>query len=109
MCLSVFPTYSTNTSQESKHSLQAETQFPDNQVRQLQLGLMIDRYVGGETVPLGSGDVNFKEFFQKLNDIEYKGDLIIQGAREDLTTDIPTKETCSKYLEFINRYLEKRN
>tara|TARA_B100000029_G_scaffold508709_1_gene596253 strand:- start:5727 stop:6542 length:816 start_codon:yes stop_codon:yes gene_type:complete len=67
-----------------------------------------DRYVGGETVPLGSGDVNFKEFFQKLNDIEYKGDLIIQGAREDLTTDIPTKETCSKYLEFINRYLEKR-
>ena len=47
-CLSVFPIYSTNTSQESKHSLQAETQFPDKQVRQLQLGLMIDRYVGGD-------------------------------------------------------------
>ena len=49
LCLSVFPIYSTNTSQESKHSLQAETQFLDKQVRQLQLGLMmIDRYVGGD-------------------------------------------------------------
>ena len=48
-CLSVFPIYSTNTSQESKHSVQAETQFPDKQVRQLQLGLMmIDRYVGAD-------------------------------------------------------------
>ena len=47
-CLSVFPIYSTNTSQESKHSLQAETQFPDKQVRQLQLGLMTDRYVEGD-------------------------------------------------------------
>ena len=67
-----------------------------------------DRCVGGKTVPLGSGDVNFNEFFQKLNEIEYAGDLIIQGAREDLTRDVPIEDTCSKYLEFINRYLEKR-
>tara|TARA_B110000014_G_C19949439_1_gene491280 strand:+ start:52 stop:870 length:819 start_codon:yes stop_codon:yes gene_type:complete len=67
-----------------------------------------DRYKNGKTVPLGSGDVNFREFFQKLNKINYNGDLIIQGAREDLVENTPVKNTCSKYLEFINRYLEKR-
>ena len=48
------------------------------------------------------------EFFEKLRNIDYEGDLIIQGAREDLDGDIPVEKTCSKYLEFINRYLEKR-
>ena len=67
-----------------------------------------DRYKDGETVSLGSGDVNFEVFFQKLNDIDYNGDLIIQGAREDLNGDTPVEKTCMKYLEFINRYLEKR-
>ena len=67
-----------------------------------------DRYHDGETVPLGSGDVNFNEFFQKLENIDYRGDLIIQGAREDLSGNIDVENTCSKYLEFINRYLEKR-
>ena len=67
-----------------------------------------DRYRYGETTPLGFGDVNFEEFFEKLENIEYRGDLIIQGAREDLTENIAVENTCSKYLEFINRYLEKR-
>lgn len=67
-----------------------------------------DRYNDGETVPLGSGDVNFNEFFQKLENIGYRGDLIIQGAREDLYGNVDVENTCSKYLEFINRYLEKR-
>ena len=68
-----------------------------------------DRYRFGDTVQLGLGDVNFNEFFEKLRNIDYEGDLIIQGAREDLDGDIPVEKTCSKYLEFINRYLEKRN
>ena len=51
---------------------------------------------------------NVEVFFQKLNDIDYNGDLIIQGAREDLNGDTPVEKTCMKYLEFINRYLEKR-
>ena len=67
-----------------------------------------DRYKGGNTVPLGLGDVNFEKFFQKLDSIDYRGDLIIQGAREDLNGDTPVEKTCMKYLEFINRYLEKR-
>ena len=68
-----------------------------------------DRYRFGDTVQLGLGDVNFSEFFEKLRNIDYEGDLIIQGAREDLDDDIPVEKTCLKYLEFINRYLEKRN
>ena len=68
-----------------------------------------DRLKHGHTVPLGSGDVKFQEFFEKLKCIDYRGDLILQGAREDLERKIPVRTTCSKYLEFINRYLEKRN
>ena len=68
-----------------------------------------DRHRFGNTVTLGLGDVNFSEFFEKLREIDYEGDLIIQGAREDLDDDIPVEKTCSQYLEFINRYLEKRN
>ena len=67
-----------------------------------------DRLMHGKTVPLGSGDVNFDNFFQKLRDIDYTGDLIIQGARENFSDKINPELTCLKYLEFVNRYLEKR-
>ena len=66
-----------------------------------------DRIKNGKTVPLGSGDVNFQGFFQNLKKIDYSGDLIIQGAREDFTNNVSTNQTCLKYLEFVNRYLEK--
>jgi len=67
-----------------------------------------DRLIHGKTVPLGSGDVDFDNFFKKLKDIDYTGELIIQGAREDLSEKINPESTCLKYLEFVNRYLEKR-
>ena len=67
-----------------------------------------DRIGNRKTVSLGSGDVNFHDFFQKLKEISYSGNLIIQGAREDLDNNISVNETCSKYLEFVNRYIEKR-
>ena len=67
-----------------------------------------DRIIHGNTVPLGTGDVNFENFFQILNYIDYQGELIIQGAREDLTKTISPEFTCLKYLEFVNRYLEKQ-
>ena len=66
-----------------------------------------DRIKNGKTVPLGFGDVDFPGFFQILKKINYSGDLIIQGAREDFTSNISTNQTCLKYLEFVNRYLEK--
>lgn len=67
-----------------------------------------DRIKNGTTVPLGTGDANFDQFFQILNKIDYKNDLIIQGAREDLhNSKIPPEITCKKYLEFVKQYVDK--
>jgi len=67
-----------------------------------------DRKKNGPTVPLGNGDVDFKAFFLALNKIQYSGDLIIQGAREDLNgNNIEPEITCSKYFDFTNKHLEK--
>lgn len=67
-----------------------------------------DRIWKGKTVPLGTGNANFDVFFSTLNKINYKGDLIIQGAREDLVdpTILP-EATCSKYFTFVKQYLDK--
>ena len=67
-----------------------------------------DRLISKNTVPLGSGDANFEEFFDLLKKYNYKGDLIIQGAREDLDNNstLPVV-TCKKYLEFVKQYLDK--
>lgn len=65
-----------------------------------------DRLRHKDTVPFGEGDVDFKKFFQKLSKIQYSKDLIIQGAREDLEENIPVKNTCSKYLRFVNKFLQ---
>ena len=65
-----------------------------------------DRVVGGTTVPLGSGDVNFDLFFSTLSQIDYSDDFIIQGARENEDVISP-HETCSKYRIFVKDYLDK--
>ena len=63
-----------------------------------------DRKLHGGTVPFGQGDVNFDLFFSTLNDIEYKGDLILQGARvENENPEI----TITKYRDFILKYIER--
>ena len=64
-----------------------------------------DRKFHGNTVPLGDGDTNFDLFFSELKKINYKGDFIIQGAREDLK--INPEDTCKKYLDFVKRYIAK--
>ncbi len=67
-----------------------------------------DRVFGGNTVPLGSGDANFESFFKLLIQKKYEGDLILQGAREDLVNNkILPSETNKKYLDFVNQYLDK--
>jgi len=67
-----------------------------------------DRIKNGYTVPLGSGDTNFELFFSLLSKINYSNDLIIQGAREDLTSPIISPElTCQKYLDFVKNFLIK--
>ena len=66
-----------------------------------------DRKFQGNTVPLGDGDVNFELFFDKLSKIEYNGELIIQGARQDFKEN--HIKTCKEYLKIVKQYLDKYN
>jgi len=66
-----------------------------------------DRKFQGNTVPLGDGDVNFELFFDKLSKIDYNGELIIQGARQDFKEN--HIKTCKDYLQFVKQYLDKYN
>lgn len=63
-----------------------------------------DRMLKGITVPFGLGNTNFDDFFIMLKKINYSGDLIIQGAREQ---EISPKENCVKYMKFTKQYLDK--
>lgn len=65
-----------------------------------------DRLLHGTTVPLGTGNTNFELFFETIKKIDYKGDFIIQGAREN-EANIKPEDTCKKYLEFVKHYIDK--
>jgi L-ribulose-5-phosphate 3-epimerase len=65
-----------------------------------------DRIFQGKTVPLGTGDVDFELFFQNLAQIQYDGDLIIQGARSISNTSDPVI-VSKKYYQFVNQYVDK--
>jgi len=65
-----------------------------------------DRIVNGGTVPLGTGDTNFEKLFSTLSKINYSGDLIIQGARQN-ETEIEPKYTCQLYQKFVKQYVDK--
>ncbi|PBO85664.1 MAG: xylulose 5-phosphate 3-epimerase [Thaumarchaeota archaeon] len=67
-----------------------------------------DRLYEGNTVPLGTGDTDFDSFFSTLTKINYNGQLIIQGAREDQKM-IEPQNTCKKYLEFVKKHVDKYN
>ena len=64
-----------------------------------------DRLLGGETVSLGNGDVDFVKFFSLIKKIKYDDDLVIQGARQD--SIMKPEATCKEYLKFIKKYLDK--
>ena len=65
-----------------------------------------DRNLHGGTVPLGMGDTNFEEFFATLSEINYSGDLIIQGAR-NLETKYEPAQICQLYQKFVKQYVDK--
>ncbi|MEW6044629.1 MAG: sugar phosphate isomerase/epimerase family protein [Thermoproteota archaeon] len=65
-----------------------------------------DRKFKGGTVPLGSGDTNFDLFFSTLSEIQYSGDLIIQGARLP-DNEFTPESTCSMYHKFVKEYVDK--
>lgn len=61
-----------------------------------------DRVLGGGTVPLGEGDVDFDLFFKTLDKISYDGSFILQTARGK--DDI---EVAKKYLRFVKQNIQK--
>ena len=67
-----------------------------------------DRILGGGTVPFGEGDTNFPLVFSALNEMNYSGDYILQGARQDLSG--PGKgynciDTIKFYIDYVSKYL----
>lgn len=56
-----------------------------------------DRILGGKTVPLGQGSVDFKEVSKSLQDIGYAGNMIMQAARD---FNRPEAQVISEYISF---------
>lgn len=97
----LFANYDTGNSASLGYDVATELSVLGKKIKNIHIK---DRALGGKTVPLGSGNVDFTTFFTKLKENNYKGDLIIQGAREE---NIPPEITCKKYLEFVKQYVHK--
>ena len=51
-----------------------------------------DRFLGGPSVPLGKGNVNFKKIFEILLKQSYQGIMIFQAFRDDDGLEIFKKQ-----------------
>ncbi|MCJ7473085.1 MAG: TIM barrel protein [Actinobacteria bacterium] len=65
-----------------------------------------DRVLNGETVRLGSGNVDFVSFFKVLKEINYDGSIILQAARGEDGYEIGT---VTGQLNFIKEYVKNFN
>ena len=63
-----------------------------------------DKIFKGQTVNLGSGDVDFDGMFQALKNIKYKGSFILQVARGKDGDEI---KTILSQIEFVKKYIDK--
>jgi len=59
-----------------------------------------DRVLGGGSVELGLGDVDFEKFFDKLSEFDYRGPFIMQAFRDEEGVYI-----FKRQLEWIKKYL----
>ncbi len=59
-----------------------------------------DRKKFGKTVPFGQGNANFKLIFNLCKKINFKGNMILQGARKSIGKE---EMTIRQYLKFISR------
>ena len=60
-----------------------------------------DRVLGGGPVTLGEGNADFKKFFSKLKEFNYKGPFIMQAYRDEEGVEI-----FNKQLAWIKPYIE---
>ena len=63
-----------------------------------------DKPIGGTTVPLGTGSVDFRKLFSLLQEINYTGAVTLQAARGEDSKEV---ETIKGYTEFIKDAYEK--
>jgi hexulose-6-phosphate isomerase len=61
-----------------------------------------DRVRGGKTVPLGTGDADFKTMFSRLPALGYSGPLILEAAR--IGNEM---KTTKKYVQFVTKLLRR--
>lgn len=97
----VFANYDTGNSASLQYDVVEELTVLSDKIKNIHIK---DRMLHGKTVPLGTGDTKFDLFFANLKKIDYKGDLIIQGAREP---EFTPKQTCNKYYKFVKQYVDK--
>ncbi len=97
----VFANYDTGNSASLGFNVNEELEILKDKIKNIHLK---DRILNGITVPFGHGNTNFNDFFLMLKKIDYSGDLIIQGAREQ---GISPEHNCVKYLNFTKQYLDK--
>jgi hexulose-6-phosphate isomerase len=64
-----------------------------------------DRKKYGKTVRLGQGNANLKKLFKNLENINYKGNLILQTARSKNNKDIDEIEINLEYLKNLTKRL----
>ena len=58
-----------------------------------------DRLLGGESVPLGTGNANFKTCFRLLKKYDYHGSLILQAARGNVGQEFSLANKNRKLIE----------
>lgn len=65
-----------------------------------------DRILGGTTVSLGQGDVDFETLFELINKYNLNIPIILQAAREEKGDEV---NTAVKNRKFVDNYLQKYN
>ena len=99
----VYANYDTGNSASLGYSIHEEISILKSEIKNIHIK---DRIFQGQTVPLGTGNVDFELFFQNLAQIGYNGDLIIQGARNISNTSDPVI-VSKQYYQFVNQYVDK--
>ncbi len=99
----VYANYDTGNSASLGYSVDEEISILKSEIKNIHIK---DRIFQGPTIPLGTGDVDFELFFQNLAQIQYNGDLIIQGARSISNTSDPVI-VSKQYYQFVNQYVDK--
>ncbi|RJQ32481.1 sugar phosphate isomerase/epimerase [Candidatus Parcubacteria bacterium] len=85
-------------------SIGADTAAEILKINKMIFGIHIkDRLANkGETVPIGTGCVDFQKTLQALKEIRFSGPMIIHGARQNKVNDF---DLNSRYFNYINSIL----